>query len=95
MPNREALIQYYRKRREGLDAGDGNRWYCLIKEIRAERGCSLEQAHSLALSDPIWRRWLEQRINNHPQCRKSALRHIRMHGEAALIHQIGDKLTVR
>jgi hypothetical protein len=89
------LVRFYRERRAELDPSDGNKWYLLIKELRLENCCSLDEAHRIALADPTWRRWLEQRINTDPMCRKSALRHIRRDGEASLIEQAGDKLKVR
>jgi hypothetical protein len=91
----QPLGQYYRTRREGLDPADGNRWYLFIKELRAERGCSLEEAHRLAVADPTWRRWLEGRINHDSSCRKSALRYVRNNGEQSLLQLVGDRLKVR
>jgi hypothetical protein len=91
----ENRAQFYRDRRASLEPNDGNRWYLLIKELRVENNCGIDEAHRIALSDPVWCRWLEKRINTEPTCRKSALRHIRDHGDAALIEQSGDQLKAR
>ncbi len=95
MQRDETPLQFYKRRRGELSPDDGNRWYLFIKELRVEHDCSLDEAHAIALADPIWRRWLERQINGNPQCRKSALWHMWYHSDAALIEQVQDRLQVR
>jgi hypothetical protein len=95
MEDTDNLIAFYRARRAELDPSDGSRWYLLIKEIRLLKGCGIDEAHAIALTDPAWRRWLEQQINSNPACRKAALRHIRRNGDASIIAQQDERLAVR
>lgn len=72
-----------------------DRWIELIKGLRAEHGCSLDDAHRLAWAMPEWRRWVERQINTDPKCRKRALHHIRHQGAAALLEDRLGRLSVR
>jgi hypothetical protein len=56
---------------------------------------SIVEAERLALSDAQWRRWVVRQINTDDRCRKMALSHMKMHGEAALLYKEGDVLKVR
>ena len=62
----QALAQYYRDMREARRPGDPSRWILLIKELRVTHGCGILDAERIALSQPNWRRWVEQRINSDP-----------------------------
>ena len=91
----QALAQYYRDMREARRPGEPSRWILLIKELRVTHGCSILDAERIALSQPNWRRWVEQRINSDPECAKSARRHIRYNGAAALLEERDGELRVR
>jgi hypothetical protein len=49
----------------------------LIKEIRAQRGCSIPQAKHIILENPVWRRWAAEQANKNAQCAKQARLYIR------------------
>ena len=72
-----------------------NRWIEFIKQIREMHGCSLDEAHRLALADPQWRRWVERQVIADPRCRKMALRHIRSAGPRSLLEDRNGKLLVK
>ncbi len=72
-----------------------NRWILYIKDLRAEHAVSILDAERIALADPAWRRWVERQIEHDQQCRRMAWRHIRDHGDAALIGRDGDRLFIR
>jgi len=91
----EKLAQQYREMRKERGAGDPVRWILLIKELRVTHGCSILEAERIALSQPTWRRWVEQQINKDAGCAKSARWHIRHHGDAALIEERDGRLIVR
>ncbi|MBO9712546.1 hypothetical protein [Sphingomonas sp.] len=66
-----------------------------IKELRRTHDASILDAERLALADPQWRRWVEQQINGDARCRRNALAHLRLNGEASLIVRDGERLMVR
>lgn len=72
-----------------------SRWILHIKELRAAHDVSIFEAEKIALADPAWQRWVERQIVSDEQCRRMALRHIRDHGDAALIGRDGTRLFVR
>lgn len=74
---------------------DRDRWISLIKDLRVEHDASILDAERIALADPAWRRWVERQINSDRQCRRMALTHIRINGEASLIDHDGDTLKIR
>jgi hypothetical protein len=95
MNRSEDRAEFYRQLREERSPDDRQRWILLIKELRAEHGCSIYDAERIALLNPIWKRWVERQINNDRRCAKMARYHIRHNGDAALLVEYEEKLTVR
>ena len=91
----EKRAEQYREMRKARRPGDPVRWILLIKELRVLHGCSILEAEHIALSQPSWRRWVEQQINRDAECAKSARWHIRHYGDAALIEERDGKLALR
>jgi len=77
-----------------MKKGYRNRWIHHIKHLRTEHDTGLLEAERIALADPEWRRWVEHQINTDEQCRRMALRHIRVSGGNALIEIDDDRLRV-
>lgn len=71
------------------------RWVEFIKALREQHGVNIHEAHQIAAAQPEWRRWVERQINSDSQCRRMALRHIKMGGPAVLLVQDGETLRVR
>jgi hypothetical protein len=95
MDERESQAQFYRQLRDEPGPNDRQRWILLIKELRVTHNCSIHDAERIALLDPIWKRWVERQINSDPQCKKMARYHIRHNGDAALLIENEERLTVR
>ncbi len=68
-----------------------SRWILHIKELRVAHDVSIFEAEKIALADPAWQR----QIATDERCRRMALRHIRDHGDAALIGHDGTRPFVR
>lgn len=77
-----------------MKEGRRNRWIRHIKQLRTEHDIGLLEAERVALADPEWCRWVEHQINTDDQCRRMALRHIRVSGGNALIGIDDDRLWV-
>jgi len=92
VPNKDEQIAAYRQLRTERPQ---DRWVLYIKELRATHAVSIFEAEKLALSDPVWRRWVERQINADQRCRKAALAHIRYNGAASLIERLGDSFVFR
>jgi hypothetical protein len=71
-----------------------SRWIVRIKSLREQHGFSILEAERMALADPVWRRWVEHQINHDVDCRKMAIRHIRHHGDDALVCQNRGRFSV-
>jgi hypothetical protein len=95
MDDLEKWAADYRAMRETLAPDDRHRWILFIKELRATYGYSIEAAEQDALSQPVWRRWVERQINTDPRCEKMARYHIRHRAERALIREQDGKLIIR
>ncbi|TPN80934.1 hypothetical protein FJ987_27845 [Mesorhizobium sp. CU2] len=74
---------------------DRDRWILHIKEVRARHGVSLLEAERIALSDPLWRRWVERQINTDERCRKFARTHMAANRQASLVYRDGEVLKLR
>ncbi|KQM38703.1 hypothetical protein [Sphingomonas sp. Leaf10] len=72
-----------------------SRWILHIKELRVAHDVSIFEAEKIALADLAWQRWVGRQIATDERCRRMALRHIRDHGDAALIGHDGTRLFVR
>ncbi|KPF69807.1 hypothetical protein IP88_11530 [alpha proteobacterium AAP81b] len=95
MNGSEDQARFYRKLREERRPHDRQRWILLIKELRAMHGCGIYDAERIALQNPIWKRWVEHKINHDLRCAKMARSHVRHNGDAALLVDNDGKLTVR
>ena len=94
LPSRDEQIARYRELRRQSEDPYG-RWLMLIKELRVAHDCSILEAERIALSNAHRRRWVERSINQHQQCRKKALAHIRHNTDHALIKREGDSFVFR
>lgn len=70
-------------------------WIELVKVTREKFGVSIQGAHDLILSDEEMRRLVALRINRDPECRKTAWKDIRAHGEASRFVRDGNRLRFR
>lgn len=66
---------------EGARARD---WLLAIKSLRATHNISIYEAERILLSDPDWKEWCRRRVALDQKCYKTALAHIRRHGDASL-----------
>ena len=69
-------------------------WSELIKQIRDASGVDILTAEKIVLSHDGWRRLCNYRINHDPECKKQALRHIKIHGPSSLISSVGGHFAV-
>jgi hypothetical protein len=92
--SRQDQAEFYRKLREERHPDDRHGWIYLIKELRVRHGCGIDEAHRIALSQPQWKRWVERQINVDHRCRRMAIRHMRDHGDAAMIQEQNGRLVV-
>jgi hypothetical protein len=67
-----------------------NHW----KLLKAERRRDITGVKRLALSDLVWRRWVERQINSNPECQRMAQRNIRNCRADELIEQEEDRLMM-
>lgn len=69
-------------------------WLELIKQIRGAADVNILTAERIALSHNGWRRLCNYRINHDPECKKQALRHMKIHGPSSLISSVGGRFAV-
>ena len=62
-------------------------WFELIKALRQAHAVGVFEAEALAFRHEGWRRWVQQRIDSDPKCRKYAAAHVKRHGAQGHIVQ--------
>jgi hypothetical protein len=79
----------------GVDERPETRWIMLIKEIRAQRGCTIPEAQHVILANPVWRRWAAWRANGSVRCAKQAKLYIRDFQGLPWLAKEGDRFVPR